>query len=472
MAILDLYMTPNGDDRNAGTDSTATPTEIQGSVSTTSGLTTFTASSGTPFASGISAGSWVSFYIAGELVSRFTGQVQSVTSSTIIVVYNQAATSPNNTALGTVSGLTGTVACRVGGPWKSLAIVGTNGVMNSPATSAALTGTQYAGLRINIQAGTYANSAQVTLPIGLAAKPICWRGYYSTLTGTAGTIGYASDIDNCANINGTLTAPTGQSAAPVGATRPQITSTATANLFLLSGWNWLENLEFSGTPAGGNTVIGSTGTNAYNRLVRCRATASATSNNAFACTNSYGTTLHATGCLINNAGIGSSSAAFLNQGYCNLLGNATRGGVAAMNVGGQGTIASFNLIEGGGTGISISGTNANNSSYLNNVIYNCTTGVSVAAATTGHVVAANNLISNCTTGVVYSSSVNAWTMQLINNGFYSISSTQLSGCWESWQRGAITESSPGPFTAAASHDFSLTNTAQSRQNGFPGQFEV
>ena len=462
MALLELYMQTTGDDRNAGTDNGANPTEITGTVSTASGLTTFTASSGTPF-SGVSAGAWVSLYNSGETISRFSGQVQSVTSSTVIVVYNQAASSPNNTALGTVASLTGTVACRIGGAWKSFAITGTGGVLNAPASSAALTGGQYNSLRVNIQAGTYTYSTAITLPGGLAAKPIWWRGYYATI----------GDIDNCAKVGSTLTSP-----APTGATRPQITSTATTLPFTVSPWTWLENLEFAGVPAANNGVLQLTSTAGLVRMVRCRVTANSGAVNASVINiPNANPTLQLVGCLIVN---NSTSTAITNwYGTVSAIGCVFRGvgTTYGLIVAGPTTLA-FCIIEGPSTS-SMSGiivaSPSTSCTFLNNVIYNCQYGLNLQAGLSTHILAANNLISNVGTGVSQNGTANAWTTLLMNTGFYSVSGAQAAGLWESYQKTVITETAGTPplvSPGSPNYDYTLASTALARQAGFPGQFEV
>ena len=161
------------------------------------------------------------------------------------------------------------------------------------------------------------------------------------------------------------------------------------------------------------------------------------------------------------------------QGYCSLVGNAFQKGLSGLLLQGQGYLAAFNLVEAANTGISYQNTNALSSTLLNNVVYNCTTGVSIGSGATGHVLAANNLLANCTSGVVNSATANAWTLQLINTGFATLSGSQTSGLFESFQRGAVTEpNGVSPFNDAPNHDFSLTATALARQAGFPGTFET
>jgi len=460
MALLDLYMQSGGDDRNAGTDNGSNPTEILGTVSTTSGLTTFTASSGTPFASGVSAGSWVSLYNSGESISRFSGQVQSVTSSTVIVIYNQAASSPNNTALGTVASLTGAVACRVGGAWASLNITNTNGSMNSPSTSAALVGSQYNGLRVNIKASTYTSTSSITLPVGLASKPIWWRGYYAT----------PGDIDNCANVSGSLVAPTGQTAAPSGATRPIISSSVSSGSnIVLNAYNWLENIEFTFTTSTNGGGLSTATQNGYVRLVRCRFGGSGTNANIVQIT--YNTSVNAIGCCFD-----------CTSGYCNVLygganftayGCTFRGSaVYGLTMQGNSCTLAYNLFTGSGNLVYING-GSGLLNFINNTFYGSSSGtgnaISIAAAVNYRIDAINNIFHKCSNVISGISNLTIpWSCQLINNDFATV--TTMPSLFESYQRGVQYETTP--FTNASSNDFSLTSTSVARQAGFPGQFEV
>ena len=463
MAWQEFYLQPTGDDRNSGSDSNNTPTltVTGGTISAGSiGQTVFTAPSGTPF-SGVSVGQYVSLYHNTDTVSKFVGQVLSIGGGGLsITVSNDKQTGTALTCLGkgdltttALSSAAGAVACNVGGAWASLNLTNTGNALALPYLAS--TGTSASNLRINIQAGTYpAYSATITLPSGSAAKPIWWRGYFSTI----------GDLDNCTNVGGTLTG------GPTGATRPQFSTGSTGHSFSVPAWNWLENLEFSGPPTGGSAVLSTSG---YVRLVRCRGTATSIASNGFTCFGAYGGTLHAIGCLFVYNGGGSATAAMFCQGYCSLVGNAFQKGLSGLLLQGQGYLAAFNLVEAANTGISYQNTNALSSTLLNNVVYNCTTGVSIGSGATGHVLAANNLLANCTSGVVNSATANAWTLQLINTGFATLSGSQTSGLFESFQRGAVTEpNGVSPFNDAPNHDFSLTATALARQAGFPGTFET
>ena len=483
MAVLDLFMqnTANASNLNAGTDTTEPTTTYQGSATGQSSGGTLTFTSGTVF-TGVSVGTWVSIYNTGDTATRFTGQVASIdgTATTITVTYN-----PTSfyiiTGFGLANAITGTASgayCRIGGAWKDLGITVSPGVMagTTPSLSGAMTVSTYSGLRINVKAGTYNNAALVVFPVGLAAKPIWWRGYYSTLTGTPGSaMGYTGDIDNCANVNGTLVTPAGTTVS--GATRPQFVSTlATANQdnFSCAGWVQFENLEFSGSSNNSvNGVLRFTAGVVYQRMVRCRVTnlAGVAGNIVNSTYSSY---LTAIGCLFVYTGTGVSNGV--------IAGNFTALGCGfRTNYSGFLPLSSYHISFCTFEGLNSTTGNAVNHnpaavgtfSFTNNIIYQFATGFNYNNTTLGaHPLVANNIVSNCTTAVnIIASTANPWTLQLLSNGFYS--TAQLgSNIWEAFQRGAVTETS-APFTSAGTnHDYSLASGALSRQAGFPGQFEV
>ncbi|CAB4130904.1 hypothetical protein UFOVP124_41 [uncultured Caudovirales phage] len=465
MALLELYMQSGGDDRNAGTDSGSNPTAITGttSLNTTTGVLTFTAGTTGAF-TGISVGAWVSLCNSSDTAARFTGQIASNDNTAITIATTTTTPYYSVTGLGGASTLTGTVSCRVGGPWASLGIVGTNACMNSttPSLSGAMTGSTYNGLRINVKAATYSISATVTMPFGLAAKPIWWRGYFSTLTGTPGNaLSYTSDLDNLGKVSGTIVN------GPSGATRPLFTCAAVNTSVNASGNNWFENIEFqSHTVTATNAPIGyNNSTTGTLRFHRCRFTARYA---GVSCVTLFGnaTYAHFTGCLFQGdqsisvtAGTGLSLASTLGAKVigCTFRNCAT--GISGTNV-------SFACIyESCTTGISGS------TDAINNVFRACTTGISVGASNT--LIDINNIFSECGTGVAISMT-NAWNANVISADYYNNSSGTTSGLWESFERGAITTETGSPFVAAGSpnYDYTLTSGSKARQAGFPGQFEV
>jgi hypothetical protein len=445
MALLDLYIQTTGSNLNAGTDNGSNPTPIPSVTCTVStGTITFTGASGA--FTGVAVGAWVSLYNSADTIARFVGQVATNDNTTITVLY-ASGTGYSTTGLGLATGLTsgggaGAVLCRVGGAWAGFGITGTNGCMNGtvPSLSGAMTSATYNGLRVNIKAGTYAYAAAVTLPTALTAKPIWYRGYYSTI----------GDIDECANINGTLTAPAGATAAPSGATRPQITFSTTSGNNITSGaYSWFENLEFT-NPTNTTGISPTT----FLRVHRCRFTGG---------TCIYGF-VHATGCLFAPASNGAANS------FGMYIGNVFRGGNPALTLLTNYFVA-FNLFDSCTVGLALYSGGSSNIVVINNTFYNCGTGITTGNNSSYQFVA-NNIFSNCTSYGINNAMTNSWQLALHNNAFYSNTSGNVSSVFESTQRGLTLESSSPFVSPGASHDYTLVSGAASRQAGFPGQLEV
>jgi hypothetical protein len=255
MALLELYLQTTGDDRNAGTDNGSNPTPIPSVTCTvTGGTVTFTGATGA--FTGVSVGAWVSLCNSADSTSRFTGQI-ATNDTTIITVLYATGTGYSTTGFGLATGLTsggaaGAVICRVGGAWAGLNVTNSGGAFNAPASGGAFA--SYAGVRINVKSGTYTYSTFIVFPSGTSAKPLWWRGYYSTI----------GDLDNLANVSGSLISSAGVTLS--GATRPVITTTYS---YMQGGANSiLENLEFN-SPASTNATINFT-VGGHVRLHRCR----------------------------------------------------------------------------------------------------------------------------------------------------------------------------------------------------------
>lgn len=168
MAFIELYMQTTGSDMNAGstTDDAAAVTETNGDWGNAA-ANRFTAASGTPF-SAVSVGEWASIYADGTTSGAvYVAQVTAVNGSGASIDLSTTAiygTAPATGASGK--------SCKVGGAWASLAIF----------TSLFSSVTLSASTRINVKAGTYANTTtgRQVQSSGTAAKPGWIRGYNTT----------------------------------------------------------------------------------------------------------------------------------------------------------------------------------------------------------------------------------------------------------------------------------------------------
>jgi hypothetical protein len=292
------------------------------------------------------------------------------------------------------------------------------------------------GTRINIIAGTYANTttSRTFAEAGTTTGPIWWRGYNTTI----------GDID----ANNALTKPA---------------ITFTTGQFAVSGaFQWFSNLNVSGASvtAGGQFFV----TGGDVRVKRCRIT------NTAANANSAGLFVNANRAKIIAcwATATSSAPAYQQGGGTGLTfwGCHAEAGSTGFELTGAGVF--FCVCDSQGShGINMTG--GSDSNIINCSIYN-SGGSGVSAANAGHHVLIANTIIDTTAAygvtavssdanvIIHNCAIRAWTTARLNNIF------------ESEEYGAVTEAG-NPFTNAGSDDFSLIGTASSKGSGFPGAFE-
>lgn len=168
-AWSEFYMVTTGSDTNSGstTDDVAPVVATNGSWGTAGILNRFVAASGTPF-SGVVTGSFASVYFDTATAAVFVSSViavngggSSIDLDTTTIKYG---ISPSTAASAR--------SCKIGGAWGSLVI----------STSLFSSGTAPLSTRINVKAGTYANTTNVrTVTLnGTGLLPVWWRGYKTT----------------------------------------------------------------------------------------------------------------------------------------------------------------------------------------------------------------------------------------------------------------------------------------------------
>lgn len=163
MPFTEFYMQTTGNNTNAGSTSSDSPQASATNGAWDTATNVFTASSGSPFAAGVSVGDWASVFIDGAATAVFIAQITAVTSTTITVSATvRLGTAPTTSATAR--------SVRVGGAWAG------------PNITALSTGTTPLAIRINVRAGSY-SLATAVVTIGLAGTttaPIWIRGYKSS----------------------------------------------------------------------------------------------------------------------------------------------------------------------------------------------------------------------------------------------------------------------------------------------------
>jgi len=435
MAYADFYLDgTNGNDLNSGS-STGTPVaSVSGATLTFSALGLRITASGTPF-SGVSVGQWASIYTTGQTVTHFVGQILAVNSGgASIDVADENSTQPICFGLGDSINGAGigdfasgqSVNCIVGGPWKSLAILGQGplggGVHNS------ISATIYYSVRINVKSGTYPIQYSVSYPnttqflvSGSASHPIFWRGYNTS----------PGDLDNVANPG----------------THPVFTgSTPTMTI---QGYNRFENIDFSGSA---NPLITVSGLGVM--LTRCRITATSgaiTINgagfNAWACYFATTSTTVTNVSCASNGGLPTFTQCVIQGGLYNATASYTSAFLECVFK----NPASHNILA--------STVNAGN------VFHRCTfynSGTTADGILTASFINYHS-ITFCIFDTIKRYAVNSTNssfvqFRLAGNDYSSITSGQLNGVYESYQHAAITESA-SPFTSASGNDFTLVSTS-------------
>jgi hypothetical protein len=300
-----------------------------------------------------------------------------------------------------------------------------------------------AGQRINVKAGTYANTTtgRTFATAGTTTSPIWWRGYNTTI----------GDIDT----DNTLAKP--------------VISFTTANFYANANYQVFSNLDitsqdtsFNGTLRIGNGIQ-------KIRFHRCRFENTA-ANSAARAMLDQGNEIIFSACRFKATTTADICAA-QDQGPAVYIGCVFHGGVLAWFS--SGDVAHFDdcVFEGHtsrGLDALEPGSTVNNCSIYGG----SSDGIRITAPGAAfHITIANTLFVNCGGyGVNNSSGTNSFLISLINNGFFNCTSGQTNGITEAFQFGAVSLSAD-PFTNAAGADFSINGTAGAKAAGLPGAFE-
>jgi hypothetical protein len=171
MAWSDFYMiTGTGSNLNAGSTTSGTPvyssTSSDGTWSNTA--STYTPGDGSTPATSVSVGDWCSIY-TNQSATPYIAQVTSVGSGV-----NGVITLSTTNYFGTNPATSSAANIRDGGAWADFGMVASGAALN--------TGTVTQSTRINVKAGTYANTT-TSRSVGLGGTttaPVWWRGYQTT----------------------------------------------------------------------------------------------------------------------------------------------------------------------------------------------------------------------------------------------------------------------------------------------------
>jgi hypothetical protein len=436
MAYVDFYCQTTGSNLNAGTSTSDTAVvTVAGtySYSGNGGVVTFTATSGTPF-SAVSVGMWASVCSASDTVTTFVSKILSIGGSGASITFAVDDGPPSYAFIGSFfsfnSGQFGTnlsATVRVGGAWASPV----------PVLNAAISGTISGGFntlvyysvgtpRLNIKAGTYSSSVSWTFGVsGASAKaPVFWRGYNAT----------PGDLDNVANPG----------------THPLISFSSTASLSILA-YNRLENIDIT-TSGTANPLVSVSGLGVM--LTRCRVTAtSGAITIAGAGFDAWACYFATTSTTITNTYCGS------NGGLPRFLQCVFQGGLYNVTLGYQGSFLECVLKN--PTSHHVYSTAASQGSIFHRpTFYNSGASADAIniASNIQYLTISYPIFANISRYAINVPDTSFVGLRIVGADYYSITSGQLNGVYESYQHAAITESA-SPFTSASTNDFTLVSTS-------------
>jgi hypothetical protein len=297
-----------------------------------------------------------------------------------------------------------------------------------------------AGHRVNIKAGTYANTTNLRqfATAGTGIAPIWLRGFNTTI----------GDID----ADNTLT-------------KPQLTFT-TGRLVVSGAEYIVSNLDVVVTGAVSNPAVSLSGTNIWADRLRvdnqhANALSSALSNTSgnLLVTRSYFKATATATAVVGTIGGMQIDSCYLRGGVSGFSATGTPGPQSVRNT----------VIDSPTTnGILAAGTATSGAARISGcTIYNTVNGINISGAPAGGTVE-NCILSTCTVGITNTTGANV-NVHRLNNGFYACTTTE-SNFGDSPSVGALTESSD-PFVAASTGNFALVDAAVSRGAGAPGGFE-
>lgn len=296
-----------------------------------------------------------------------------------------------------------------------------------------------AGQRINVKAGTYANTTN-TRTFGVAGTttaPIWWRGYNTTI----------GDLDSSHAL-----------------ALPAITFTT--GVFDITGsYHIFSNLDISGASVTTAQVRMRTGSNCW--LDRCRVENTAANAAGRAVSLATANQLVTRSFLKSTASADVVAADALGATVIGCAIVNGKDGVAIIAIAAC-VVAFCTFRDQAANAISANG--ANRYWLLNNSIYSpVSDGLDINTTVTAWAVVANNIISECGAfGLTNGTGTNTANIIRLHNDFYSNSSGNENGFGDTPSLAEQTESS-SPFTSST--DLTIGNGSNAIANGLPGLFE-
>lgn len=331
---------------------------------------------------------------------------------------------------------------------------GGDGSSGNPWTLAEAFSNAAAGDRVNVKAGTYANTTTTLAPTnsGTLGYPIILRGYSSTIgDGNQGRT----------NGNGPL----------VTTNMPSITFTSGyLNLNTKSYWV-LESLSISASARNAYAVRIGVNSNILNcAIVNSTNNSAATTLSMDGGNNIIDCDISCTGAAHTGAVIGGNTSLIA---ACRVTAAA---GYGIGNARGCAIIA--NTIYSCATGIQIGGSTSAGIVVYGNTIYNCTADAMTwpnASGYTAVVPVMNNHITDCAQGLdnLYSGTSEQGAMRIYNRTRDNVNPDSHIGDWPIW--GAVTTDSgdaTSDYEDAASGDFRLKSTAAGKGAGWPPYYDI
>jgi hypothetical protein len=439
MAWTDFYMQTTGNNLNAG--STNADSAVYTSTSGNwDGTSVFTPTDGQTTTSLVNVNDWCSIYPTGNTTTPYVAQVTAVGAGT-----NGTITLSTTAKFGSApASNNGSRNAKIGGAWADLGMLASGAALN--------TGTVNSSTRINVKAGTYANTTtnRTFAMLGTTSAPLWWRGYKTSIgdqdtnnTATAGT-----DIPSITFTTGQLTIGTGNQ------------------------YQIFSNIDFTGATVAANGLVSLSGT--YNVFYGCRFTNTATNANSAAITLTstgnacfftrcwFKATTTATRCIYNN------QATFTTWRGCTITNGVA--GFETASASASNVLSGVVIDSPAGDGIKIGG-----SAWIESCsIYNPTgNGINIATVSGNGVMIANCYISTVTQaskyGINNTTGTNTLLIRCVGNAFFNCSNGNTNGLTETFlmlDNGTL--GSEG-FQTPGSQDFSMKLVGQAI--GSPGGFE-